>query len=339
MSLVSVIIPCYNAEKWLAEAINSVLAQTYTQIEIIVIDDGSSDGSLNIIKSYDDKIIWRTGKNQGANKARNLGFAVSQGDYIQYLDADDYLLPDKIAKQLQCLQTTSADFVYSDWRYQHHLENGEIHLSEVQVCGDKDDYLQSLLANDRWSNLAPISFGRSILQNIAWDETLSAAQDRDFLFSVMIAGAKPIYLSGCDSIYRTYPSATVSTGSKLRWIEAHCEVMEKAEKQLRQKNLWNSGYQQALANSYLEMGKEYLYSPYHSYNKTNTKISFNDYAAILDKVYKLAPNLLLQGKSAFYQLVYSLIGYKATENISYVFYSQKAALLQKIQFFLIISSK
>ena len=76
--LVSVIIPCFNAEQFLSEAIDSILAQTYPRIEIIVIDDGSTDSSLEIIKSYDNRLIWQTGANKGGNHARNLGFTLAK---------------------------------------------------------------------------------------------------------------------------------------------------------------------------------------------------------------------------------------------------------------------
>lgn len=327
---VSVIIPCYNAEKWLSEAIDSVLAQTYPDIEIVVIDDGSCDRSLEIIQSYSDLLIWRTGENKGANYARNIGFALSSGDYIQYLDADDYLLPDKIAKQVQCLEATDADFVYGDWRYQHHLNSGEIHLGEIRVCGVKEDFLESLLANDRWSNLAPILFQRSIGNRVNWDESLQAAQDRDYLFSVMLAGAKCVYQSGCDSIYRMHQGSTISTASKLRWFKTHCSVMEKAEQKLLAKGLFNDKYRQALATAYWEMGKEYLYSS--SCQKEDDKlIPYNNYAAVLDKINRLAPTLFLQNKSKLYKTIYQLLGYQFTEKLSYLFYYHKTNFKQKLR--------
>ncbi|MGF1676661.1 MAG: glycosyltransferase family 2 protein, partial [Rivularia sp. (in: cyanobacteria)] len=84
--LVSVIIPSFNAQRWLPEAIDSCLKQTYSNIEIIVIDDCSTDKSMEIIKSYGDKIRWeRLLKNKGGSYARNRGFALSKGEYIQFL--------------------------------------------------------------------------------------------------------------------------------------------------------------------------------------------------------------------------------------------------------------
>ncbi|MEL6927273.1 MAG: glycosyltransferase [Cyanobacteria bacterium J06600_6] len=327
----SVIIPCFNAEKWIAEAIDSLLAQTYPNLEIIVIDDGSSDRSLEIVKSYGDRLIYRRILNQGANTARNLGFTLATGRYIQYLDADDYLLPDKIAKQVACLQNTGADFVYGDWRYQHHSNNGDVYLDEIRVCGDKDDFLYSLLANDRWSNLAPILFSRSIVSKVSWDESLSAAQDRDFLFSVMVAGAKGIYQSGCDSIYRMHSGTSISTASKLRWFKSHCLIMEKAEQILQSQGLFSAKYQQALAKAYWEMGKEYLYSSCgdnQQHQKSDRQeIQYQTYARILNKVNQLSPNIFIQHKSKLYTACHHLLGYQLAERLSYIFNYYKTIII------------
>ena len=111
---VSILIPCHNAEQWLAQAIASALNQTYPNKEVIVINDGSTDGSLEIIKSFGDHIRWETQSNQGGNATRNRLLELSAGEWLQYLDADDYLLPHKIEKQVQFLtQVLQADIIYS----------------------------------------------------------------------------------------------------------------------------------------------------------------------------------------------------------------------------------
>lgn len=92
-ALVSIIIPCYNAERFVGEAIRSALNQTYANCEVIVIDDGSTDESLRVIQRFGEKIIWETGPNQGACAARNRGLQISRGNWIQFLDADDILTP------------------------------------------------------------------------------------------------------------------------------------------------------------------------------------------------------------------------------------------------------
>jgi glycosyltransferase involved in cell wall biosynthesis len=99
--LVSVIIPNYNNGLYLSAAIESALAQTYQNIEIIVIDDGSADNSIEVLESYKDKIIWFGQPNSGVSKARNSGVSKSSGELIAFLDADDLWLPEKIEKQVK----------------------------------------------------------------------------------------------------------------------------------------------------------------------------------------------------------------------------------------------
>ena len=103
--LVSILIPAFNADEWLADTLRSAVAQTWQRKEIIVVDDGSTDRTLTIARQFESEgIRIVTQKNQGAAAARNRAFSLSQGDYIQWLDADDLLASDKIARQIQVVQ-------------------------------------------------------------------------------------------------------------------------------------------------------------------------------------------------------------------------------------------
>src|SRR5664279_4842464 len=102
--LVSIIIPCHNAAPWLAETLESALAQSWPEKEVILIDDGSTDTSLAIAQRYQARGLQiLTQPKRGAAAARNQGWRESRGDYLQFLDADDLLAPDKIAVQLSRL--------------------------------------------------------------------------------------------------------------------------------------------------------------------------------------------------------------------------------------------
>ena len=94
--LVSIIIPTYNSASFITEAIDSCLMQTYTKFEIIVINDGSTDNTDEVVLKYIDKITYIKQENAGAARARNLGIAEAKGDYIAFLDADDLWSEDKI---------------------------------------------------------------------------------------------------------------------------------------------------------------------------------------------------------------------------------------------------
>ena len=101
-SLVSILIPAYNAEQWLGDTLRSVVGQTYMNKEIIVVDDGSRDNTLSVARRFESPSVKvMTQSNQGAAAARNKALSVSQGEYIQWLDADDLLSAEKIERQME----------------------------------------------------------------------------------------------------------------------------------------------------------------------------------------------------------------------------------------------
>jgi len=102
--LVSILIPAYNAQAWISDTLRSALAQTWEPKEIIVVDDGSTDRTLAIARRFESsQLRVVTQKNQGAAAAANTAYSLSKGDFIQYLDADDLMAPDKIARQMEAL--------------------------------------------------------------------------------------------------------------------------------------------------------------------------------------------------------------------------------------------
>jgi glycosyltransferase involved in cell wall biosynthesis len=107
--LVSILIPAYNAEAWIAETIQSALAQTWARKEIIIVDDGSKDGTLGMARRFASaQVSVVTQENQGAASARNHALARAQGDYIQWLDADDLLSSDKIERQMRLVEAAAS---------------------------------------------------------------------------------------------------------------------------------------------------------------------------------------------------------------------------------------
>ena len=117
MNRVSVIIPAYNGDRYMVEAINSILHQTYTNWEIIIVDDGSTDNTSNIIQKYSKQIKYFHQTNQGVAASRNLGLSKAEGEYIAFLDQDDVFLPHKLASQVTVLaEDSTLGMVSSGWQ-------------------------------------------------------------------------------------------------------------------------------------------------------------------------------------------------------------------------------
>ena len=114
--LVSVIMPVYNTAEFIAESVDSVLGQDYPHIELIVVDDGSTDGTIEILRGYGDRLALLTQQNQGAAVARNAGIAMARGDYIAFIDSDDVWLPGKVKAQADYMdQHPEIGMTFTAW--------------------------------------------------------------------------------------------------------------------------------------------------------------------------------------------------------------------------------
>ncbi|MGH7455449.1 MAG: glycosyltransferase family 2 protein [bacterium] len=211
--LISILIPCYNAAPWLANCIESALAQTYPHTEIILlVDEGSTDGSLQIAPKYSNRIMMMTSPHQDQQATRNQLFALSHGEWIQWLDADDELLPEKIEKHLQFALAQQADAVYGDYFFGVY-ENGKHLLTKRH--SPPDSFVKALL-NGR-EGLAPNSvflWRRAMLETIkkskgqVWStapQYLGGSNNGAVLcFEAVSLGAKLVKMSEPLTLYRSW---------------------------------------------------------------------------------------------------------------------------------------
>jgi glycosyltransferase involved in cell wall biosynthesis len=327
-SLVSVIIPCFNCERWIGEAVESCLNQTYPNLEIIVVDDGSTDRSLEILNAFVPRITLETGSNRGGNVARNRGFALSTGEYIQYLDGDDYLEPDKIARQVRFLKEMGADVVYGDWRYRTHLSDGSSsYLSEIRISGYQEDVVASLLSN-WWVFLGAILYSRQVVDQVSgWDETLRAAQDQDFLRSVALSGAKISYQPGCYSIYRRYGAVTVSSSNRDRWVQNHRISLSKCETSLEHSGRLTQAYKIALAAGYFDIAR----APSTFGARTSLAAYTRALDELIDKILDLYPLFQPKNETRVFIALHRLFGFRVASHLLLQVRSAIYAVRSKLQ--------
>jgi glycosyltransferase involved in cell wall biosynthesis len=186
--LVSIIIPCFDSERFVGEAIQSALAQTYPRTEVVVVDDGSTDGSLEVIRSFGDRIRWESGPNRGACAARNRGLALARGRYIQFLDSDDLLHPEKVAKQLPLLEANKRALIYSLHTVVS-MDPKSISAMNWNRGDDAEDAVVFMFRGDL-PTPAPLHHRRNVEAIGGFREDLPCAQDRDFHFRLALSGIR-----------------------------------------------------------------------------------------------------------------------------------------------------
>lgn len=152
MKLVTVIVPVYNAEKYLEECIESILNQTYPKIEVVLIDDGSTDSSKNICDSYaknDNRVIVVHKQNEGVSIARNTGLEIAKGELIAFCDADDYYHPNQIEKMVAELEDKEAELCICGYHSFENADNGDFCVTEDKgSIWTKDEAIHNVLCND-----------------------------------------------------------------------------------------------------------------------------------------------------------------------------------------------
>ena len=204
--MISIIVPCYNASSTLRTTVDSILAQSYPEKEVIIIDDGSMDGSAEIIKSYGNAVTARSQPNLGASAARNHGSRLARGDYIQYVDADDILTPNTLAKRVAALEATGADVAYTDWQQFTLSPNGSICKRDIIVVPvDRlaEDPEAACASSAFWAPPAAMLYRRWVVEGVGeWNSRLPIIQDARFIFDAARLGARFTRVEGIGALYR-----------------------------------------------------------------------------------------------------------------------------------------
>ncbi len=225
--LVSILIPAFNAEGWIADTLRSALAQTWEPKEIIVVDDGSSDETLAVARQFEsDSVRVVTQPNQGAAAARNKALSLSRGDYMQWLDADDLLSPDKIQKQLEALgdRGSKRTLLSSGWgRFMHRPERAKFTPTALWSDRSPAEWLLLKMGENLYMQTATWLVSRELAEAAGpWDTMLLSDDDQEYFCRVLLASDGVRFVPEAKVYYRASGHGSLSyIGSSDRKREAH----------------------------------------------------------------------------------------------------------------------
>lgn len=326
--LVSIIIPIYNSDKFLAETIHSAMAQTWVNKEIILVDDGSTDNSLAIAKTFEcEWIRIFHQQNKGASAARNYGIREAKGEYIQFLDADDLLSPNKIEEQLKLLRNSINSLAIGPTVYfkdgANPFEIPIIHEWFQEGSIDNIDFLIKLyggeLIGPNYGGMIALHSWltpRSVIEKAGfWNENLSFDDDGEYFCRVVLNADKIIYSEKAVAYYRKQVSNSLSSIKSVKSIISHYEsILLKKQHLLSRDHSLNA--KKALSRCFGEVAID-AYPRSISTAKKALKESQN-LAKIPQNYYHYTP---------FYALISSLFGWKTSAWINYI----KSSIRRNIQ--------
>ncbi|MBX3730407.1 MAG: glycosyltransferase family 2 protein [Candidatus Sumerlaeia bacterium] len=228
--LVSILVPCRNARPWIAACLESALAQTWSRVEVIVVENGSTDGTREVLAPFVTRgvrIIEHAA--QGAAAARNRALAEARGDLFQFLDADDLLAPDKIARQMDVLRSAPPDAVATGEWARFYDDPNEARFAPEPTWNDfaPVDFLRLLYAENRMMHPAAWLVPRAVAERAGpWDESLSLDDDGEYFARVVLAASRVVFAPGARSYYRSGQAQSLSQARSARAWESQFHAIE-----------------------------------------------------------------------------------------------------------------
>lgn len=211
---VSVIIPAYNCESYILRAVESAIEQTYQDWEIIVVDDGSTDNTRQVLEPYSDLIQYVYQENQGAAIARNRACELAKGEFLAFLDADDFFLPEKLEKQVACFDADSSlGMVQNGWLIVD--ENGK-DISPIMPWKEVAKLDLETLVLYKFVRPSAMMLRRQWWERLGgFDPRFPPTEDLDFALRLALKGCKSIWLKEILTCYRQHSTNLMSGGTKM----------------------------------------------------------------------------------------------------------------------------
>lgn len=261
--LISILIPAHNAQEWIADTLRSALAETWPRKEIIVVDDGSTDQTTAVARQFESEVVSVvTQKNQGAAAARNRAFSLSRGEYIQWLDADDLLAPDKISRQMRAVNEglSRRTLLSSGWAYFLYRHDRAEFVPTALWCDlTPTEWLLRKMEQNLHMQTATWLVSRELIETAGtWNTQLLGDDDGEYFCRVLLASDGVRFVPEAKVYYRLSGSGSLSyIGHSDRKMEAQWRSMELHIRYLR--SLEDSDRVRAACVMYLQNWLSFFY--------------------------------------------------------------------------------
>jgi glycosyltransferase involved in cell wall biosynthesis len=229
--LVSILVPAYNAQEWITDSLRSAIAQTWERKEIIVVDDGSSDQTLAIARQFQSNTVHVVSqKNQGAAAARNTALSLSHGDYIQWLDADDLLAPDKIQQQMEALGESGSKhtLLSAGWgRFMYRYDRAKFIPSALWSDLSPVEWLMRKMGQNLHMQTATWLVSREVTEAAGpWNTKLLGDDDGEYFCRVLLASDGVRFVPESRVYYRAAPNSLSYIGQSDKKRDAQWHSMQ-----------------------------------------------------------------------------------------------------------------
>ena len=236
--LVSIIISAFNAEKYIAETLDAVLQQTYPNLEVIVVNDDSTDNTLSIAESYKSRgVLVFSQDKKGQDAALNLGYKHSKGEYIKFMDSDDLINPEMVELQVNAISTSSDHIAYGEWARFYHNNPSNANFESLDYWKNTDP-IEFIIARPEGVMLqcGIILIPRHLIDKVGvWDERLVLYNDTEFFNRIILASKGVKFVKGARLYYRSGMASSISAQNGRKYFESTLLAIDLISQQLLQK--------------------------------------------------------------------------------------------------------